>query len=230
LEEVGMRFGVTRERVRQVFREAGISTRSSAETHTLRRDRLVPQRGKEICASFSVSKDIDDVARRLKIPRAIVKEIVETHCPPPERRRGPRAISLRYPTDELIAFLREASTTVQGALSASVYGKYAKERRTSDGRLWPTYQTYVKRFGSWRGALLEAGLPTKPRGRYSGNRKFSEEDCIQALRNAAKTLGKVPTAGEYSALARASGGALPSQMTLRKRCGNWYQALARAGL
>jgi hypothetical protein len=167
----------------------------------------------------------------LKIPRVIVKEIVETHCPPPERRRLQRATSPRYPTEELIVFLQEAgATSVQAVLTTVAYTKYAKGRQTDDGRPWPSDQTYVNRFGSWRGALLEAGLPTKPRGRYSGNRKFSEEDCIQALRDAAKTLGKVPTAAEYNAFARSSKGALPSQMTLRKRCGTWYQALAKAGL
>jgi hypothetical protein len=191
---------------------------------------VVHQRGEEICAAFSLSKDIDAVSLQLNVPRVFVREIVQRHFPPPERRRRPRATSLRYPTDELLAFLQEASTTVQGALSASVYGKYAKERRTSDGRLWPTYQTYVRRFGSWRGALLEAGLPAMPRGRSGGKRKFSDQDCLQALRDAAKTLGKVPTAAEYSALARSSGGALPSQITLQKRCGTWYHALAKAGL
>lgn len=229
LEEVGAHFGITRERVRQVFREAGISTRSNTETHTLRHDRLVHQRGEEICAAFSLSKDIDAVSLQLNVPRVIVREIVQSRCPPPKRRR-PRARFVRYSTDELLAFLQEAGAAAPGPLSGSAYSSYARERRMSDGRLWPTCQTYVKRFGSWRGALLRAGLPATPRGRSRENRKFSEQDCIQALRVAAKTLGKVPTAAEYSALARSSRGALPSQITLRKRCGTWYQALAKAGL
>ena len=61
-------------------------------------------------------------------------------------------------------------------------------------------------------------------------RKFSDADCIQALRDAARALGKAPTVAEYDTFVKASKGALPGQGTVRNRCGTWYEALAKAGL
>jgi len=158
LEEVGVRFGLTRERVRQIFREAGISTRSTTETHTLRHDRMVHQRGEEICAAFSLSQDIDAVSLQLNVPRVVVKEIVKQHFPLGSRFRPKKSRPSMYPTGELISFLQEAGAAASGKLTTGAYGKYAKGRRTDDGRPWPSFQTHAKRFGSWRDALLEAGL------------------------------------------------------------------------
>jgi len=168
LEEVGARFGITRERVRQVFREAGISTRSITETHVLRHDRLVNQRGAEICKAFSESRDVEAVSRQLNVPRTVVKEVVTQHFPPGSRAFPKKTRPPMYSTTELLAFLQEAGTAVPGRLTTGTYARYARGHRTGDGRPWPSFQTHAKRFGSWRGALLEAGLPVKPRGRPSG--------------------------------------------------------------
>ena len=230
LEEIGTRFGVSRERVRQIFREAELPVRSTAETHALRHDRLLRERGEEICAAFSESKDAEEVSRRLEVPRVAVEEIIKRHFPPTERRRRRRATAPRYPTEELIACLQEAGAAARGALTTGEYGAYAKGRQTENGRPWPSDQTYVNRFGSWRAALLQAGLPVNPRAPRPPKRKFSDQDCIQALRDAARALGKAPTAAEYDAFVKASKKSLPGPGTVRKRCGTWYEALSKACL
>lgn len=158
LEEVGDRFGVTRERVRQIFREAGISTRSIAETSALRQDRLVDQHSDEIRTAFLELRDIGAVALQLNVPQTVVKEVVTRHFPPGSRTRRKRPRPPMYSASELIAFLQEAGAAVPGRLTTGAYGKYAKGRRTDDGRPWPSYQTHAKRFHTWRKALAKAGL------------------------------------------------------------------------
>ena len=152
LEEVGARFGLSRERVRQILQEAGIKTRSIGETSALRRDRLLRERGDEIRAAFSELKDIDAVARRLEVPRALVREVVARSFPASERksRRSPM-----YSSEELIACLKEAGAA-PGRLTTGKYAKYAEGRQLGDGRPWPSFQTLAKRFGTWRRALAEA--------------------------------------------------------------------------
>jgi Homing endonuclease associated repeat len=230
LEEVGVRFGLTRERVRQVFQEAGLPTRSIAETLSLRRERAVHERSEEICAAYSTRRDVGEVARALDLPRVVVKEVVERHFPPPERRRRPRAATPKYPTEEMIAFLRQASAAASLPLTTGRYSRYAEGRQTDDGRSWPSTHTYVKRFGSWRKALVRAGLAVAPRRASPPRRRFSEADCIRALRKAAEVIEEVPTATAYDELARASRGRLPSAMTITNRLGTWHQALTRASL
>lgn len=230
LKEVGARFDLSSERVRQIFRSAGLPTRSTAESVAIQSHHLASERREEICTAFADSKDLDEVARRLRVKRGVVKGVVESHFSKAELRR-PKATPQTYTDEELIAFLREASGHVRGPLSIKTYSRYAQGRRTRDGRPWPTHQTHAKRFGgSWRAAVQAAGLAVNPPAPMRTHRVFDEAQCVEAIRTAARQLGKVPTAAEYFTFAKASNGTLPSQATVRKRLGTWYEALARAGI
>lgn len=230
LREVGERFGLTGERVRQIFRSAGLSTRSITETQSLRHDHLVEEQGDQIAAAFRRHKDVGEVAERLKVPHTLVKEIVVSRFPPRERRRPRRPIPPKYPDSEMVAFLQEASATKDGPLSIEDYRRYAERRSTDDGRSWPSIYTFIRRFGSWRKALIRASLPVNSSGPSSIKPKFSKQDCIDALGEAARTLAEPPTITAYDELARNSNGRLPSALTVKNRLGSWYSALARAGL
>lgn len=231
LEEVGARFQLTRERVRQIFREAGMSIRTMQETIALRNDRLVRQHSEEICAAFLVSKDIGVVAQQLDLPRVVVREAVKHLLPvsvPHQPRKSPSPI---YSTEELLAFLQEVGSVTPGVPSAEAYRRYAQGRQTSDGRSWPSSHTIVSRFGSWRKALLQAAFEVKSAPRGAVKPRFSEADCVEALRAAARALGLVPTATTYGEFVRSSlKGAFPSEMTIRNRFGSWQKALEKANL
>jgi hypothetical protein len=231
LDEVGARFHLTKERVRQLFDSAGLATRSTSHSIAMQRERLARERGEEICAAFAESKDIAEVSRRLKIGPRVVREVVENHFSEAERRR-PAAAPQVYSDEELIAFLREADEHTSSGLSIATYREYANGRRTVDGRPWPGYQTHANRLGdgSWRVALESAGLkPVRPSS-PGPRRRFNEADCVEAVRAAARKLGKAPTAEEYFVFAKASNGAFPSQATVRQRVGTWYEVLTRAGI
>lgn len=227
LEEVGIEFSISRERVRQILREAGISTRSTTETANVRHARIVEERGEEICTEFSECQDAVEVSRRLDIPRAVVKEIVAERCPQVVRRR-PRASSRKYSTEELVRFLHETSADVPGVMTAEDYRRFAADRRAEDGRPWPTVHTYIKRFGSWRKALARAGLSVAPRSTRS-RRRFSDEECVKALRRAAEALERIPTMDAYSEFVAFHEG-LPKAVTLTDRFGSWHEALTAAEL
>jgi hypothetical protein len=139
-------------------------------------------------------------------------------------------IEKKYDDDELLQILREASEVVGGILTASAYDRFARDRAFADGRPYPTHQTHSHRFGSWRKALLGAGLCANPSSPIAGQRIFDQGHCIDALRHASREVGKVPTVSAYESMAVASRGALPSAATIRVRCGSWTQALRMAGL
>lgn len=162
LEEVGARFGVTRERVHQIFREAGIRTRSKKETAALRRERLLRQHSEKIRVAFSESKDVEAVSRQLNVPQVTVRAVVERHFPSAIRPHPKKARPPVYSSSELIVFLQEAATAVSGKLTTGTYAKYAEGRHTDDGRRWPSFQTHAKRFGGWRRALERAAINRPP--------------------------------------------------------------------
>ncbi len=229
LGEVADQFGVSRERVRQLFRNAGLPTRSVADTHAIQRDRAIREREQEICEAYAESKDIDDVIRQIDASRSVITTVVDTHFAQAERR-GRKAMPRKYSNDELISCLKQVSAALGGVITTAEYTKYARGQRFGDGRPWPTHQTHFKRFGSWRNALAAAELRSNPTSAISGQMLFEQAHCIDALRAVKRQLGKVPTAAEYGVSARGSGGALPSLATVRNRCGTWTAALSAAGM
>jgi hypothetical protein len=230
LAEVGRRFDLSRQRVQQIFREADLPTRSITETHTLRHERLL-ERSDEVAAAYAECKDPERVARTLGVPRAFVNEIAAARFPVPRRRprrRGPA--KRKYSIEEMIVFLQEAAGSASGRLGLREYRDYAEGRQTDDGRSWPSIHTYTARFGSWRKALIAAGLPAGRHGPSGAKPRFSAQDCIDALREAAQIHGEPPTIASYDELARASNNRLPSAATITKRFGSWYDALTQAGV
>lgn len=56
-------------------------------------------------------------------------------------------------------------------------------------------------------------------------KQFTEQDCLDALREAATELGHSPTREDYNSLDIS-----PSIRTIRSRCGSWNRAKDAAGL
>jgi hypothetical protein len=229
LDEVGKAFGISRERVSQLFRRSGLSARSIREAAALKRTQA-QARASETRATYDDLGDYGATAAKLGLSRAAVEAILEEGETVQSRAPAPRPGKKRYSNEELLSCLRETSKALGGVLGVSDYNSYSKGRRFRDGRAWPTNQTFQLRYGSWRDALLAAGLAANPSTPIAGQRIFSEAHCIDALRYAQRELGKVPTSHAYERLARESQGALPSLATVRNRLGGWATALARAGL
>jgi hypothetical protein len=200
LDEVGVQAGITAERVRQLFKGAGLKTRSPAQAGRLKRE----------------------------LPKAAVREILKTQIPLHQYRtlrRKPAA--KRYEDHELLGFLRKAGAARRATLSLAFYDDFANGRYTTDRRRWPTHQTHCKRFGSWRNALHAAGMQANEQ--LAGcEAAFDADHCLQAIQIVQRKLGRTPTSLEYTRCARDSAGSLPSLSTIRNRCGSWLAALDAA--
>lgn len=232
LQEVGDRFGVSRERVRQVFRQRGWTTRSIKDVAALQRaaeHALAPK----IIELYEQVDDVREIARRLDVSQTTVRDVIKA-----ARRARPASESRRkhgnpqkvYSDEDLLMCLRTASQALGGVLTTSAYGEFIKGRFLDDGRPWPTHQAVQLRFGSWRAALVAAGLRANPSSPIAGQRIFEVAHCVDAVRHVAREVGHAPSASEYERAARASSGGLPSLATVRHRCGGWLDALAAAGL
>lgn len=233
LEEVARQFGVSRERVRQIFTKHGLHTRSLTETNALRRQVLLDGHRERIFELIDEGATARQVVTRLDIPMRIVQDILETD---PSRKRlvafqrtaKARPSHPKYSDEEIIECLRAANVELGGVLTTADYTAFARTRKLADGRHWPLHQTPANRFGSWRAALQKAGLQANPPSAVAGQRIFTREHCIDAILEVERDLAHPPTAAEYERAAAASGGALPSLATLRQRCGGWQHALLLA--
>ena len=238
LREVGEDYGLSRERVRQLFARAGLQTRSNVETAQLKRE-ADRDRADEIVEAFRRTGDVGVVAGELEIGKPTILEVLRAELPPRERvavssKPGPAPATVsawakrRYSDEELIAFLREAGAALGGTLSGKAYDEFAHSRRTSDGRAWPTKQIAAKHFGSWRGAVQAAGLDTHPSSGVGLRERFSREQCVEAVRVVCERLERPPSRSEYERCARESAGELPSVTTVHTRCGGWSEAVRLA--
>lgn len=233
LRQIGAEFGVSGERVRQILKESGLgSTRLKARALEARRQRTADARAARIARRYLAGTSTDRLCAEFHISRPALLQILTEkgfHLSPLARTRTRKATPPRFQTRELIRCLVTASNALGGVLSAVAYTRFAAARKFSDGRKWPTHQTMLLRFGSWRGGLEAAGLATNPSSPILGRVLFDEAHCIDAILETARMLGHSPTAAEYGKQASEMRGALPSMSTVRHRLGTWASALHRAG-
>jgi hypothetical protein len=89
----------------------------------------------------------------------------------------------------------------------------------------PNATTVREHFGCWEDALRAAGLPP-PRRTPRSAKHWTDADILDALRAWAAGHGRPPAGVDFTV---APPGA-PSATTVRRRFGNWRQALRAAGL
>jgi transposase len=234
LQEVGERYGISRERVSQILKAHGYSVRSVKEAAAVKRIRaraMAPQ----IIALYGRHGDPREVADLLGVSYVTVREVirlkeaVDSQSASAQRRKRGKT-QKRYADEELLECLKIASRQLGGVLTTSAYSEFVRGRTLNDGRPWPSHQSLQLRFGSWREALQKAGLRANPASAIAGQRIFGTGHCIDAVRHVAREVGHSPTAAEYEHAARASEGGLPSLATVRHRLGGWLDALRAAGL
>lgn len=85
--------------------------------------------------------------------------------------------------------------------------------------LSPSASTIADHCGTWQLAVAKAGLDRK------SHREYTEENCINALKNAADIIGSEPSLSKYNEL-----GLRPSASTIQEIFGSWSEAKKAAGV
>lgn len=232
LNEIGQESAITRERVRQVLVRAGYRmSELKVESARARRKLEVEENTDRVVPMLAAGElRPQEVASTLGISSEVVRRIDKEH---PEFARKRKAIRRRerapkYSDLEVLSVLRAANEGLGGIITVQEFTHFARGHKLDDGRPWPTHQTALLRFGSWREALEAAGLPHNQSSPISGMRLFERTHCIDAILEAERALGHLPTVREYDEYARLMGGALPSVATIRHRFGLWPDALRAA--
>jgi hypothetical protein len=142
-------------------------------------------------------------------------------------------------TARCLAALRAWRDEMPAAYTATEYDRY---RRRQGNRL-PDRNTIARTFGSWRAALVAAGLPTEgtrppeviaasakaKTAARAAHRERQRLAIVEAVRLSREELGHWPAALEFMRWRLECSPASPSQMTIYKMFpGGWEQVLAAA--
>jgi hypothetical protein len=223
LEETGNQLNLTRERVRQLLEDVGLNNSGRGKRRT---DWLVETEGALVRETFLRLRDDTQVAAALGLKVNEVKSVVDELVPHAGVLRArPQAYQPNYADDELIASLRAAAEELSSPLSHDDYNGWAAQHPMSDGRPRPSHQTVGLRWGSWRAALMQAGLPARPRGGPTS--ALSRRAVIAAVVHSWRDLDKAPTTAEYERWA-AGHPDRPSLASARKFVDGWGDARVSA--
>jgi transcriptional regulator with XRE-family HTH domain len=220
LDEIALRFGVSRERVRQILRaHGGPDPQDIADARRRRAESRAEARVDELLTRWRAGEQPRSAASALGLQAAACRSTIERFATDVDRaaRKASMAGSRRiqtYSDRDIIVALTSAATRVGRVPSAKEYAALA---RTLD---YPSLPTILNRMGGWAHALRAAGMQPLSAPSRARKRRWTEEACWVALRRVADELGEIPTvlAYERHAAGRAE---LPSSATVRNRLGRW---------
>jgi hypothetical protein len=221
LEEIGRRFSISRERVRQIAQAGG----AFAETASAgkRRSRLAEAERAEraLIDGFRAGRAVSDLARELGLSRPAADAVVRTSATPADRAERKRSNSetrhhSRYTHEDLVRAVESVEQHVGRVPSSQDYRELAGDLDL------PSLPTVCKRFGTWTEAVRAAGMAPNPAPRSNYTRRWTEDACWHALVGLMGELESMPTADQYDVLASARDD-LPSLATVHNRLGRWSE-------
>jgi AraC-like DNA-binding protein len=221
LDEIALRFGVSRERVRQILRaHGGPDPQSIADARRRRAEQQAEERIDELLELWRAGEQPRAAADRLGLQAAACRSTIARFATDLDRaaRKASMAGARRvqtYSDRDIILALTSVSTRVGRVPSAKEYAAHARVLN------YPSLPTVLNRMGGWVQALEATGMQplSTPPGRRRG-RRWTEDACWEALLAVVEELGEIPTVLAYE---RHTAGRpeLPSAATLRNRLGRW---------
>ena len=226
LDEIALRFGVSRERVRQILRAHGApDPELVAEARRRRTAQLAESRVDELLALWRSGAETGSAASSLGLQAAACKSTIARFATEVDKAArqaslsGARGVQTYSDRDILVA-LRAVAAGLGRVPSAKEYAITAR------GLDLPSLPTVLNRMGGWTRAVRAAGLtPLAPSG-AARRRRWTEGACWAALRRVVDELGRIPTVLSYERHA-AGRPDLPSSATVRNRLGRWSSITAQ---
>jgi transposase len=225
LETIGREYEISRERVRQIVKKAGVGTygRSVAA-----RRRWEAEHGDTINATFTRTRSVAaTINAHPDVPAVWIKRLLRprSHESVHARATAPKIWS----DTEIFAALNAAAT--DGIVTTTTYARWRRNGGNIDGRTPPTSTLITWRFGSWRTAVERAGLQIGRTSRNNYARTWTRDDALHAVSQFvidAHARGIRPTYARYDAWVIDNPGN-PSGAYLRHLTGNsWSEILMEA--
>jgi hypothetical protein len=204
LDEIALRFGVSRERVRQIMRaHGGPASEDVAEARRRRAEAEAEARIDELLTRWRAGEQPRVAASELGLQAAACRSTIERFATDADRAArkasmaGARWVQT-YSDRDIILALVSVATRVGHVPSAKEYAAHARDLN------YPSLPTVLNRMGGWTRALRATGMATLSTPTRSRTRRWTE----------------IPTVLAYERHA-AGRPELPSSATVRNRLGRW---------
>ncbi|MGI9098681.1 MAG: homing endonuclease associated repeat-containing protein [Solirubrobacteraceae bacterium] len=223
LDEIALRFDVSRERVRQILRaHGGPAPHDVVEARRRRVEQQTEARIDELLALWRSGEELRSAANALGLQATASRSAIARFATAVDRAArkaslaSARALATTYSDRDIVVALTSAATRMGRVPTAKEYRALARELE------YPSLPTVLNRMGGWTSAVRAAGLtPTSaPVRTRSRSRRWTVEACWAAVRQVVDELGEIPTVAGYDRHA-AGRTDLPSSATLRNRLGRW---------
>lgn len=223
LQEIGDRFGVTRERVRQILRAEGVDSADIMAARTERVAATIASHHDQVMELYREGLDITEIAGRIGVTAGELRVAVRADATPADRAarraRRRRCPDVTYSDEDLLRGIRRAAQELGDVPTSAGYLKLARRLGL------PSLPTVTNRLGGWSEAVRAAGMTPNPT--HDGyTRRWSSDACWRALRRLISELGDAPTAQQYQMLSEGDDD-LPSLATVRHRLGRWSGVVDR---
>jgi hypothetical protein len=223
LREIGDRFGVTPERVRQILRAEGVDKAGIVAAKTERVAATIAYHHGRVMELYREGLDFTKIAGRIGVTAEELRAAVRADATPADRAarsaRRRRSADVTYSDEDLLRGIRRAAQEIGDVPTSAGYLKLARRLGL------PSLPTVTNRLGGWSEAVRAAGMTPNPT--HDGyTRRWSSDACWRALRRLVSELGDAPTAQQYLMLS-AGDDDLPSLATVRHRLGRWSGVVDR---
>jgi len=228
LAEIGRRFGVSRQRVDQILRRAGVAQAGTARSRALRtvqaaavreqHAKLAAERSVEILERYRHGEDPAAIARELQLQCEVVTRLIAGSATDADRaarcKTLQRPATPKYSDEELVRGVALVASKLGHTPTCAEYDRVARELGLA------CVATVYQRSGTWRRAVHAAGL--EPRRPPVTPPRWDAAACWQALHSVADQLGDPPRYHRYVQLAGHRHD-LPPAPTVRQRLGFWHE-------
>ncbi|MGI9098368.1 MAG: homing endonuclease associated repeat-containing protein [Solirubrobacteraceae bacterium] len=221
LDEIALRFGVSRERVRQILRaHGGPDPQDVGEARRRRVEQQTEARIDELLALWRAGEDLGSAASALGLQATACRSAITSFATEIDRAArkaslaSSRAMAKTYSDRDIIVALTSVATRLGRVPTAKEYGVLARELEC------PSLATVLNRMSGWTNAVRAAGLTPASTPARTRSRRWTVEACWAALRHVVAELGEIPTVVGYDRHA-ADRTDLPSSATVRNRLGRW---------
>jgi hypothetical protein len=219
LGEIGEKFGITRERVRQILLKAGSPNFQEVKAlrESIRADKLEDVKNSAIQrASQHPNKTLDEIADELQVSPIKLKRIM-TSQEVNLFARPLRTGNQKWSDQEVIDVLKEAAT-LEFPLTVKAYSKLLEDGFVKG----PSAARISQRFRSWQEGCDLAGVEAGTRTRPLDLSRWTDDDLYAAVINYLQLPQSTGAATDYDSWSSGQDD-VPSMQTLRNRLGAWNQ-------
>lgn len=216
LQQIGERFGVTRERVRQIL--AGLDVERPDPYVAFEADKV-----DDVVDRLAAGVTDAKIAEEFDVPVTWVKRLVRDHSLAHHRPTRRPKMERQFTDEYLLSLIRRTAAERGEPVSTPKVEAWAKDR----GLRCPSKAVWFSRFGSWSDACARAGVAAA-QTRRTYERRWEDDDLLAIVADYVRDCDEAGVRPTFAGYDEWRGPDRPSAALIRVRLGGWVDLVERA--